>query len=64
MLREATQKAGLAGISTHSFRRTALTRMHNAGVPLAVIKELSGHRTLAALQRYLEVEPEQMMGAI
>lgn len=64
ILREATQKAGLAGISTHSFRRTALTRMHNAGVPLAVIREISGHRTLAALQRYLEVEPQQMVVAV
>lgn len=52
------------GISTHSFRRTALTNMSNAGVPLRVIQEISGHRSLASLQRYLEVSPDQKKAAI
>ncbi|MEA5452951.1 tyrosine-type recombinase/integrase [Leptolyngbya sp. CCNP1308] len=52
------------GISTHSFRRTALTNLSNAGVPLRVIQEISVHRSLASLQRYLEVSPEQKKAAI
>ncbi|UJB73276.1 tyrosine-type recombinase/integrase (plasmid) [Acaryochloris sp. 'Moss Beach'] len=47
---------------THSFRRTALTQMHNAGVPTKHIQRISGHRTLAALSGYLEVTDEQVEG--
>ncbi|WP_202807533.1 hypothetical protein [Leptolyngbya sp. PCC 6406] len=39
-------------------------RIRNAGVPLRVIQEISGHRSLASLQRYLEVSPEQKKAAI
>lgn len=63
-LRAACQRIGLEGVSTHSFRRTALTRMSNAGIPLRVIQEISGHRSLSELQRYLEVKPEQKKAAI
>jgi len=64
LLREATKRVGIEGVSTHSFRRTALTQMSNAGIPLRVIQEISGHRTLDELQKYLEVKPEQVKGAI
>ncbi|MCC3499421.1 MAG: tyrosine-type recombinase/integrase, partial [Microcoleus sp. PH2017_15_JOR_U_A] len=64
ILREAFERVGIEGASTHSFRRTALTQMSNAGIPLRVIQEISGHRNLEQLQRYLEVEPEQVLGAI
>ena len=64
ILREACRKVGLEGVSTHSFRRTALTQMSNAGIPLRIIQEISGHRTLDELYKYLEVKPEQVTGAI
>jgi integrase/recombinase XerD len=38
--------------------------MSNAGIPLRVIQEISGHRNLEQLQRYLEVESSQVRGAI
>lgn len=63
ILRLACQKVGVEGASTHSFRRTALTQMSNAGIPLRVIQEISGHRNLEQLQRYLEVSDEQVLGA-
>jgi len=63
ILRFACQRVGIIGVSTHSFRRTALTQMSNAGIPLRVIQELSGHRNLEQLQRYLEVTEEQVLGA-
>ncbi|MEG4263889.1 tyrosine-type recombinase/integrase, partial [Microcoleus sp. Pol11C1] len=34
ILREAFERVGIEGASTHSFRRTALTQMSNAGIPL------------------------------
>ena len=54
----------LFGVSTHSFRRTALTMMSSAGIPLRVIQEISGHNDLGTLQRYLEVSPEQKRNAV
>lgn len=64
ILREACLRVGIEGASTHSFRRTALTMMSDAGIPLRIIQEVSGHRTLDELQKYLEVRPEQVRGAI
>ena len=64
LLREAYKRVGIEGASTHSFRRTALTQMSNAGIPLRVIQEISGHRTLDELMKYLEVKPDQVKGAI
>jgi integrase/recombinase XerD len=64
LLREACARVGLEGVSTHSFRRTALTQMSNAGIPLRVIQEISGHRTLDELYKYLEVKSEQVLGAV
>lgn len=64
ILRGACQRVGIEGVSTHSFRRTALTMMSDTGIPLRVIQEVSGHRTLDELQKYLEVKPEQVKGAI
>ena len=57
-------RIGLVGVSTHSFRRTALTMMSSAGIPLRVIQEISGHNDLGTLQRYLEVSPEQKKRAV
>ena len=64
MLRNACRRLGIQGASTHSFRRTALTNMSNAGIPLRVIQEISGHRTLDELYKYLEVSEDQLKGAI
>ena len=38
--------------------------MSNAGIPLRVIQEISGHRNLHELPKYLEVKPEQVLGAV
>lgn len=64
ILRDACLHLGIEGASTHSFRRTALTQMSDAGIPLRVIQEVSGHRNLEELQKYLEVRPEQVRGAV
>ena len=64
ILRRACRSIGLEGVSTHSFRRTALTQMSDAGIPFRVIAEISGHHNLTQLHAYLEVKPEQVKGAI
>ncbi|MBD6621090.1 tyrosine-type recombinase/integrase, partial [Komarekiella sp. 'clone 1'] len=64
ILREACANVGIEGVSTHSFRRTALTSMSDNQVPLRVIAEVSGHRSLGELHTYLEVRPLQVLGAV
>ena len=38
--------------------------MSNEGIPLRIIQEVSGHKSLTELQKYLEVKPEQVRGAV
>ena len=64
IFKEACKRVRIKGASTHSMRRTALTNLSNAGVPLRVIMEISGHKNLSSLQRYLEVQPEQLVKVI
>ena len=64
ILRETCYRLEIEGVSTHSFRRTALTQMSDAGIPLRHIQAISGHRSLAALERYLGVTEQQKAGAI
>jgi integrase/recombinase XerD len=64
ILRKALKRVGLIGVSSHSFRRTALTMMSDNGTPLRVIQEVSGHRNLEQLQAYIEVREEQVLGAV
>jgi integrase/recombinase XerD len=64
ILRQACNRIGLEGVSSHSFRRTALTQMSRAGIPLRTIQEVSGHRTLDELYKYLEVTAEEVLGAV
>ncbi|MBD1865295.1 MULTISPECIES: tyrosine-type recombinase/integrase [Trichocoleus] len=51
-------------VRTHSFRRTALTQMSSAGVPLRVIQEISEPHSLQAPQRYLEISGLRLEGAV
>ena len=64
ILRKVCHRLKIEGVSTHSFRRTALTAMSDAGIPLRHIQAISGHRTLAALEKYLGVTEKQKQSAI
>lgn len=64
ILKDACKRVRLEGVSTHSFRRTALTMMSSSGTPLRVIQEISGHNDLGTLQRYLAVSEEQKRQAL
>ena len=49
------RRAGLAGCSSHSGRRSFITKLASAGVSARVLQELAGHRNLATTQRYIDV---------
>jgi site-specific recombinase XerD len=61
---KAFERMGIVGASTHSCRRTALTMMHREGIILRVLQEISGHKDLGVLQRYLEVSEHQTRAAV
>ena len=63
-LRQACDRLGLRGFSTHSNRRTWATKLDKAGVRLKAIQDLGGWSSMAALQRYLEVSEEEKTDAI
>lgn len=48
------EKLGIEGMSSHSFRRSAPTAAYQAGLNLREVAEISGQRSLAALERYLD----------
>ena len=66
LLRAAIDRAGLGGkgISSHSFRRTLITKLDEAGVSIRTIQGVTGHRSLASVQRYVEVSDERIRQAI
>ncbi|MBA4027379.1 MAG: integrase [Cyanobacteria bacterium DS3.002] len=64
ILTEAFQALGIDDGSTHSMRRTCLTNMSRAGIPLRTIQEISGHANLGQLQEYLAVDPADSHKAI
>ncbi|HEY9684463.1 MAG TPA: site-specific integrase [Oculatellaceae cyanobacterium] len=64
ILRAAFDALNLQDASTHSMRRTCLTNMSRAGVPLRTIQEISGHASLGQLQEYLAVDPADKHKAI
>jgi integrase/recombinase XerD len=48
------QMAGLEGVSSHSFRRSAITAAAQAGLPMAAVAEIGGHRDRRSLERYID----------
>lgn len=66
ILRAAVNKAGLSakGISTHSTRRSFITKLHRNGTDLYTIKKITGHKDFKALERYVEIDNDRVKGAI
>lgn len=64
ILVSAFAKLKLQNAKTHSMRRSFLTYLSRAGVPLRTIQNMSGHSNLAQLQAYLEVNVEDEHRAI
>jgi len=56
--------AAIDGASSHSGRRSFITKLAHSGVSSKVIMTLAGHRYLATTQRYIEVNDEMMRNAV
>jgi integrase/recombinase XerD len=65
-LRRSIAKAGLVGkgISTHSTRRSFITRLAEQGIDIKTIQKLTGHRDARCLLGYVEVSEQRLRMAI
>lgn len=57
-------RAGIAGASSHSGRRSFITNLANKGVGVRVIMGLSGHRALSSVQCYIDCNDDMKRTAI
>lgn len=55
---------GLKDASSHSGRRTFITRMAAQGVGVRVLAALAGHSSIQVTQRYIDVNADQLASAV
>lgn len=63
-LRKLCDYLGIEGISTHSFRRTSITKMHKSGCALKTIQQHTGHQDMDSLLRYIEIDEAEREAAV
>lgn len=56
--------AGLEGCSSHSGRRSFITRLADQGVAVHLLAALAGHRSIQTTQRYITVNPALLARAV
>lgn len=63
-LRTTCRRLGIEGVSPHSFRRTAAVDAVGRGLPLHVVQQLTGHKSLGSLGEYLQASQAEVLAAI
>lgn len=58
-LRQACDYLNLEGVSTHSFRRSLLTKMHQQGHSLRTLQQITKHADIGNLAKYLDVGQQE-----
>src|SRR5450631_253062 len=53
-------EAGIAGASSHSGRRTLITRLAERGIDLKSIAEIAGHASIRTTTMYIESNPKRL----
>jgi integrase/recombinase XerD len=56
--------AGIEGASSHSGRRSFLTRLANQGTAIHLLKALAGHRSISTTAGYLYSNPKQLRDVV
>ena len=60
----ACKEAGIKDLWFHDLRRTAATRMADAGVPLSVVQGILGHSDIRTTMRYVQVVDDDKRQAV
>lgn len=55
---------GIIGASSHSGRRTFITKLANKGVSVRQLAALAGHANISTTQIYIDVNAEQLANAV
>jgi integrase/recombinase XerD len=58
------RRAGIAGASSHSGRRTFITNLASRGVSVRVLMSLAGHRHIGTTQAYIDVNDDMKRRAV
>lgn len=58
------ERAGIAGASSHSGRRSFITHLANKGIGVRVLQSLAGHSSIATTQLYIDVNDEMKRVAV
>jgi integrase/recombinase XerD len=58
------KRAGIAGASSHSGRRTFITNLAAKGVGVRVLMSLAGHRSISTTQAYIDVNDDMKRRAV
>ena len=58
------RSCGVEGASSHSMRRTFLTRLAGKGIQIRVLAALAGHRAIAVTMRYLDASDDMKRNAV
>lgn len=56
--------AGFRGCSSHTGRRSFISKLASSGINARVLQELAGHQNLATTQRYIDVTDNMMRVAV
>ena len=57
-------QCALTGASSHSGRRSFITRLANKGINVRLLAALAGHSSIQVTQRYIDVNPDQLSAAV
>lgn len=64
LLQRIYERCGLQGATSHSGRRSFITELASKGVSVRVLAALSGHRSIATTQRYIDVNDDMLRKAV
>ncbi len=63
-VRRIAKRAGLEGVTLHQFRHTCASDLLEAGLHVAQVKEILGHRDISSTTRYLHISDPQRIAAV
>ena len=58
------RQAGVDGATSHSGRRSYITKLASRGVGVRVLASLAGHRSISTTQRYIDVNDDMKRAAV